>query len=150
MDIRTVAHSVILYKDEITEDLIDLYSCICVILACILIQMHSFSGLYTLVQVRKDSPRTISDKATAKIRATIFRLGKFLSDMCRFEPHRRFCIVSLSKTHPMLIPGSFQEDSSPYDRKMVDWDEKNQNKKIIIGGLSFIIGRGFIKGDNIL
>ena len=42
----------------------------------------SFStvGLFTLIRVRKDTPQVISDKATAKIRDTIFRLGRLLSD----------------------------------------------------------------------
>ena len=32
---------------------------------------------------------------------------------CGFEPHRRHCIVSLSKTlYPLLSTGSTQEDSS--------------------------------------
>ena len=40
----------------------------------------SFStvGLCTLIRVRKDTPQVISDKATAKIRDTIFRLGRLL------------------------------------------------------------------------
>ena len=40
----------------------------------------------------------------------------------RIEPHRRHCIVSLSKAHlSLLSTGSTQEDW-----KIVDWDVKNQ------------------------
>ena len=46
---------------------------------------------------------------------------------CRFEPHWRHCIVSLSKTlYPLLNTGSTQEDS--HYRKIVNWDVKNRNK----------------------
>ena len=38
--------------------------------------------------------------------------------------------MSLSMTlYPMLNTGSTQEDQSRYDRKIVDWDVKNQNKQ---------------------
>ena len=48
---------------------------------------------------------------------------------CRFEPHWRHCIVSLSKTsYPLHSTGSTQEDLSQHDWKNVDWDVKNQNK----------------------
>ena len=41
-----------------------------------------------------------------------------------FEPHRRHCVVSLSKTLcPLLSTGLTQEDPSRHD-----WDVNNQNK----------------------
>ena len=47
-----------------------------------------------------------------------------------FEPHRRHCVVSLSKTHLSLpSTGSTQEDSSQHNWKIVDWDIKNQIKQ---------------------
>ena len=43
------------------------------------------------------------------------------------EPHRRYCVVSLSKTlYPLLSTGSTQEDPSQHNRTNVDWDVKNQ------------------------
>ena len=49
---------------------------------------------------------------------------------CGFEPHRRHCIVSLSKTHKSLLStGSTQEDPSRHNWKIVDWDVKNQIKQ---------------------
>ena len=51
-----------------------------------------------------------------------------------FEPHRRHCFVSLSKTHCPLLntcTGSTQEDPSWYNWKIVDWDIKNQIKQKI-------------------
>ena len=49
---------------------------------------------------------------------------------CRFEPHQRHCIVSLSKTcYPLLSTGSTQEDLSRHDWTIVDWDVKNQIKQ---------------------
>ena len=47
-----------------------------------------------------------------------------------FEPHRRHCVVSISKTHlSVLSTGSFQEDPSRHNWKFVDWDVKNQIKQ---------------------
>ena len=38
--------------------------------------------------------------------------------------------MSISKTlYPLLRTGSTQEDRSGHDRKIVDWDVKNQNKQ---------------------
>ena len=49
---------------------------------------------------------------------------------CEFEPHRRHCVVSLSKTHVSLLStGSTQEDLSRHNSKIVDWDVKNQIKQ---------------------
>ena len=46
-----------------------------------------------------------------------------------FEPHRRHCLVSLSKTQLYLLStGSTQEDPSRRNWKIVDWDIKNQIK----------------------
>ena len=46
-----------------------------------------------------------------------------------FEPHRRHCVVSLSKPHlSVLNTGSTQEDPSRHNRKIVDWDVKNHIK----------------------
>ena len=42
---------------------------------------------------------------------------------CRFEPHWRHCLVSLSKTLYLLLRGT----GSWRDRKIVDWHIKNQN-----------------------
>ena len=51
----------------------------------------------------------------------------------RFEPHRRHCIVSLSKTHLFwLSTGPTQENLSWHNWKIVDWDVKNQNKQTIV------------------
>ena len=45
-----------------------------------------------------------------------------------FEPHRRHCIVSLSKTlYRLLRTGSIQSDPSRHDWKIVNWDIENQN-----------------------
>ena len=39
--------------------------------------------------------------------------------------------MSLSKTlYPLLSTGSTQEDLSPRDRKIADWDVKIQNNKL--------------------
>ena len=39
--------------------------------------------------------------------------------------------MSLSKSlYPLLSTGSTQEDLSLHDGKFVDWDVKNQNKKL--------------------
>ena len=47
-----------------------------------------------------------------------------------FEPHRRHCVVSLSKTHlSLLSTGSTQKDLSQHNWKIVDWDVKNQIKQ---------------------
>ena len=47
-----------------------------------------------------------------------------------FEPHRRHCVVPLSKTHlSLLSTGSTQEDPSRCNWKIVDWDVKNQIKQ---------------------
>ena len=44
-----------------------------------------------------------------------------------FEPQRRHCVVSLSKTHlSLLSTGSIQEDPSRNNWKNVDWDVKKQ------------------------
>ena len=44
-----------------------------------------------------------------------------------FEPHRRDCVLSLSKTHiSLLYTGSTAEDPSRHNLKIVDWDKKNQ------------------------
>ena len=46
------------------------------------------------------------------------------------EPHRRHCVVSLSKTHLSLLSTcSTQEHLSRPNCKIVDWDAKNQNKQ---------------------
>ena len=46
-----------------------------------------------------------------------------------FESRRRHCVVLLSKTHlSLLSAGSTQEDPSRHNRKIVDWDVKNQIK----------------------
>ena len=42
---------------------------------------------------------------------------------CGFEPFRRHCVVSLSKTR------STQEDLSGHNLKDVDWDVQNQIKE---------------------
>ena len=48
----------------------------------------------------------------------------------RFEPHRRHCVVSLSKTHlSLLSTGSTQEDPSRHNCKIVDLDVKTQIKQ---------------------
>ena len=48
------------------------------------------------------------------------------------EPHRRHCVVSLSKTHlSLLSTGSTQEDPSQHNRKIVDWDVNNQIKQTL-------------------
>ena len=47
---------------------------------------------------------------------------------CGFEPHQRYCIVSLSKKlYPLLSTGSTQADPSQHDWKNVDMDIMNQN-----------------------
>ena len=47
-----------------------------------------------------------------------------------FEPHRRQCVVSLSKTHlSLLSTGATQEDLSQYNWKIIDWHVKNQTKQ---------------------
>ena len=51
---------------------------------------------------------------------------------CVVEPHRRHCIVSLSKTLDPLLStgcGSTQEDLSRQDYKNVDLDLTNQSKQ---------------------
>ena len=49
---------------------------------------------------------------------------------CVFEPHRRYCVVPLSKTHLSLLnTGSTQEDPSRHSWKIVDCDIKNQIKQ---------------------
>ena len=46
-----------------------------------------------------------------------------------FEPHRRHCVVSLSKPHLSLLrTGSTQEDPSRQNWRNIDWDVKNQIK----------------------
>ena len=54
--------------------------------------------------------------------------GRVLDSRLRgriFEPHRRHCVVSLSKTHlSLLITGSTQQNPSRYNWKIVDWDVK--------------------------
>ena len=45
----------------------------------------------------------------------------------RSKPHRRHCVVSLSKTHlSLLSTGSTQEDQSRHSCKIVDWGVMNQ------------------------
>ena len=47
-----------------------------------------------------------------------------------FEPHRRYCVVSLSKTHlSLLSTGSTQEEPFHYNCMIVDWDVKIQIKQ---------------------
>ena len=47
-----------------------------------------------------------------------------------FEPHRRHCVVSLSKTHlSLLCTSSTHEDPSPHNWKNVDCYAKNQGKQ---------------------
>ena len=47
-----------------------------------------------------------------------------------FEPHRRHCVVSLSKTHlSLLSTGSNQEGPCSHNWKIVDWDVKNHIKQ---------------------
>ena len=49
---------------------------------------------------------------------------------CGLEPHRRHCVVSLSKTHlSLLSTGSTQKDPSQHIRKIVTWCVKNQIKQ---------------------
>ena len=49
---------------------------------------------------------------------------------CRFKPHQRHCVMSLSKTlFPLLSTSSTHVDPSLQDWKIVDWDVKNQNKQ---------------------
>ena len=48
---------------------------------------------------------------------------------CRFEPHQRHCVVSLSKTPYLFRTGSTQEDPFWQNWKIVDWDVKNQIKQ---------------------
>ena len=49
---------------------------------------------------------------------------------CRFEPHQRHWVMSLSKTiYPLLGTGSIQDDPSRHDWKIVDWGVKNLNKQ---------------------
>ena len=49
---------------------------------------------------------------------------------CGFEPYRRYCVVSLSKTHLSLLNnGSTQENPSRHSWKIVDWGIKNQIKQ---------------------
>ena len=49
---------------------------------------------------------------------------------CKSESHVRHCIVSLSKTiYPLPNTGSTQEGPFQYDRKIVGWVVKNQNKQ---------------------
>ena len=51
----------------------------------------------------------------------------FVTYVC---PHRRHCIVFLSKTlYPPLSTGSNQDDPSHHDRKTVDWDVKDESKQ---------------------
>ena len=48
---------------------------------------------------------------------------------CEFEPYRRRCVVSVSKTlYPLLGAGSTQEGLSQHDLKIVDWDIKDNKK----------------------
>ena len=52
-----------------------------------------------------------------------------LTQDCGFEPHRRHCLVFLSKTiYPLLSTVSTQEDPSEHNGKVVDWDVNNQIK----------------------
>ena len=47
-----------------------------------------------------------------------------------FEPHRRHCVVSLSKTHlPKLSTGSTQEDPSLHIGKIVDGTQRIESNK---------------------
>ena len=49
---------------------------------------------------------------------------------CGLEPHRRHCVVSLSKTHLFLLStGSTQEDPSRHNCKIVERDIKNKIKQ---------------------
>ena len=49
-----------------------------------------------------------------------------------FGVTRMHCVVFLSKTlYPLLCTGSTQEDPFRGDRKIVDWDVKNQNIQTI-------------------
>ena len=55
---------------------------------------------------------------------------------CGFKPHRRHCVVSLSKTHlSLLSTGSTQDDPFRHNRKIVDWDVKNPIKQINCNGV---------------
>ena len=48
----------------------------------------------------------------------------------RFQYHQPHCVVSLNKTHLLLLStGSTQEDPSPHSWNIVVWDVKNQNKQ---------------------
>ena len=57
-----------------------------------------------------------------------------------FKPHRRHCVVSLSKTHlSLLSTGSTQEDPSQHNQKIVDWDVKNQIKQTNIIRIMYLM-----------
>ena len=58
----------------------------------------------------------------------------------RLEPHRRHCVVALSKTHLSLPSnGSTQEDPSRHNWKIVDWDVKIKlNKQFIPVNISAV------------
>ena len=48
---------------------------------------------------------------------------------CGIMPHWMHCVVSLSKTLDSLrSTGSTQESTSGHERKIVDWDVKNENQ----------------------
>ena len=59
------------------------------------------------------------------------------SRSCRFEHHWGHFVVSLSKTfiNPLLSAGSTQEDQSRHDWKNVDWDVKNQERRVYTSGV---------------
>ena len=49
---------------------------------------------------------------------------------CGFEPHLRYCVVSLNKTHLSLLnTGTTQEDPSRHSWKIIDCDIKNKIKQ---------------------
>ena len=61
--------------------------------------------------------------------------GRVLDSRSRgrgFKPHQHRYVVSLSKTHfSLLSTGSTQEDPSPHNWKIFDWDVINQIKQKI-------------------
>ena len=75
-------------------------------------------------------PTDWSQKLTFELKACSGRVLDLRPRGCRFEPHLRHCVVSLSKTlYPLIRNGSTQEDPSRHNWKIADWDLKNQIKK---------------------
>ena len=73
------------------------------------------------------SPLVLTDTYFYSVAMHVFpgnreRSGSVVECLTRgIEPHRRHCVVSLSKTHkPKLSTGSTQEDPSLHNWKIVD------------------------------